>query len=415
MTLHTRRTFLKTTAAAATLAVVPSRAMTCLAGEADNPAAKKAFQVAAYYFPNYHLGDARNEKAKGKGWNEWQLVKDAKPRFPGHRQPNKPLWGYTNEANPKDMAQKIDAAADHGIDAFIFDWYYYEDGLFLERGLEKGFFGAANNRRLKFALMWADHPWLEIHPWKLDTPQKTLYPGPVSPRVFDRMTDYIISTYFKHPSYWLLEGRPYFSIYDLTTLLECFGSAPATRAALDRFRKKTAAAGFPGLHLNAVVWGQPILPKEKTPANAAELVKQLGFDSVTSYVWVHHVALPKFPATPYEHVQEKYFEYWLQAEKTFGVPYYPNVTMGWDPSPRANQSDPYVNRGYPFMATISGNTPERFKAALEATKERLAARPANERVLTINCWNEWTEGSYLEPDTVNGMKYLEAVRDVFSK
>jgi len=30
--------------------------------------------------------------------------------------------------------QKIDAAADHGIDAFIFDWYYYNDGLFLQRG-----------------------------------------------------------------------------------------------------------------------------------------------------------------------------------------------------------------------------------------------------------------------------------------
>jgi len=32
-----------------------------------------------------------------------------------------------------------------------------------------------------------------------------------------------------------------------------------------------------------------------------------------------------------------------------------------------------------------------------------------------NCWNEWTEGSYLEPDTVNGLKYLEAVRAVFAK
>jgi hypothetical protein len=33
--------------------------------------------------------------------------------------------------------------------------------------------------------------------------------------------------------------------------------------------------------------------------------------------------------------------------------------------------------------------------------------------ININCWNEWTEGSYLEPDEVHGMKYLEAVRDVF--
>jgi hypothetical protein len=34
--------------------------------------------------------------------------------------------------------------------------------------------------------------------------------------------------------------------------------------------------------------------------------------------------------------------------------------------------------------------------------------------VTINAWNEWTEGSYLEPDTVHGLKYLEAVRDVFA-
>jgi hypothetical protein len=34
---------------------------------------------------------------------------------------------------PVQMAQKIDAATSHGIDAFIFDWYYYDDGVFLER------------------------------------------------------------------------------------------------------------------------------------------------------------------------------------------------------------------------------------------------------------------------------------------
>ena len=46
-------------------------------------------------------------------------------------------------------------------------------------------------------------------------------------------------------------------------------------------------------------------------------------------------------------------------------------------------------------------------------KHRLLAQKSGPRILNINCWNEWTEGSYLEPDTVNGMKYLEAVRDVF--
>jgi hypothetical protein len=50
---------------------------------------------------------------------------------------------------------------------------------------------------------------------------------------------------------------------------------------------------------------------------------------------------------------------------------------------------------------------------MEVVKERLEKRPANQRVVTLNSWNEWTEGSYLEPDTVHGLAYLEAIRDVF--
>jgi hypothetical protein len=45
------------------------------------------------------------------------------------------------------LARKIDAAAEHGIDAFIFDWNHYDDGPFLDRPLGRGFFGALNNLR----------------------------------------------------------------------------------------------------------------------------------------------------------------------------------------------------------------------------------------------------------------------------
>ena len=38
-----------------------------------------------------------------------------------------------------------------------------------------------------------------------------------------------------------------------------------------------------------------------------------------------------------------------------------------------------------------------------------------QRVLTVNSWNEWTEGSYIEPDAAHGLKYLEAIRDVFGR
>lgn len=106
-----------------------------------------------------------------------------------------------------------------------------------------------------------------------------------------------------------IDGRPYFSIYDPTQFIAIFGGVEATAQAISDFREKVRAAGFPGLNLNAVVWGQTILPGER----------------------------------PVDDVTEQ--------------------------------------RGH--------------------------------RILNINCWNEWTEGSYLEPDTTNGMAYLEAIREVF--
>ncbi len=369
------------------------------------------FTVACYYFPNYHPGDARNSARFGPDWSEWELVKAARPRFDGHRQPNVPAWGYTDESDPKEMARKIDVAADHGIDVFIFDWYWFDDGPFLEKALERGFLEAPNHSRLRFALMWANHDWLDIHPYSRGEPAAVLHPGKVTPETFDAVCDYCIEKYFVHPSYWRIQGRPYFSFYDLTKLMENFGSVEATRTALDRFRAKAEAAGLAGLHLNAVVWGAPIPPGEQTPADAKLLVEKLGFDSVTSYVWIHHVALPKM-RTDYEYVQKHYFAYWNIADLKFDVPYYPNVTMGWDSSPRADQSQEFGDFGYPFMHTISGNTPEKFRQALAKMKFEMVRRGA-ERILNINCWNEWTEGSYLEPDTVHGMRYLEAVRDVF--
>ena len=370
------------------------------------------YTVASYYFPNYHP-DPRNEKLFGQGWTEWELVKAAKPRFDGHPQPKIPLWGYVDESDPDIMAKKIDAAADHHVDAFIFDWYWFDDGPFLERGLERGFLQAANNNRLKFGIMWANHDWANIHPAKLNEKPELLYPGTVTPETFDRMTDHIIQHYFTHPSYWKIAGCPYFSLYELHTLIKSFGSLEETRRQLGRFREKTKAAGFPDLHLNAVSFGVRLLPGETAVSAPEELVSHLGFNSVTSYVWVHDVLLPEFPQTPYEYVMEKAAAKWDQAASRFKIPYHPNVTMGWDSSPRCRQSDPFVNKGYPFMATIGGNTPELFKEALNRCKNFLNNRPPEERVLTINCWNEWTEGSYLEPDTETGMAYLQAIEEVF--
>ncbi len=369
--------------------------------------------VAAYYFPNYHV-DPRNEAQHGPGWTEWELVRRAEPRFPGHDQPKVPLWGHEDEADPAVMAKKIDAAANYGVDAFIFDWYYYDDGPFLERGIEKGLFGAPNNERIRFGVMWANHDWIDIHPAKRNCTPPLLYPGKVTPETFRRMGAFLIDTYFAHPAYWHVQGAPYFSIYDLSKLVATFGSVDATRKALDQWRGEAARAGFANLHLNAVVWGETVLPVEEKIADPVELVKRLGFDSVTSYVWIHHFGLPDFPQTDYDVVKKGYLDYARFAMEGYGMPYFPNVSMGWDSTPRICPSDRHSNTGYPSMATIGGNTPAAFQQALVEVAALVENRPPEERIITVNCWNEWTEGSYLEPDIRSGFAYLEAVREVFA-
>ena len=386
----------------------------------------KKFDVCAYYFPNFHQ-DERNIPVHGKGWNEWDLVKRAEPRFEGHLQPKIPLWGYEDESDPLVFEKKIDAASDHGINCFLWDWYWYEDGLFLEKCLEQGYLKSKNKSKVKFALHWGNHTWKDLHPTTRSSVKNpiNLYHGEISEKAFEQMTDYIIEKYFSDPDYWKIDGAPYFSVYESNKMISGVGGLKNAVKCLERFRKKTIEAGFPNLHLNAVVWGIPILPGSSSLANLVgnwldvsedfkepnDIIKYLNYDSVTSYVWVHHVEMPTFPTVDYMDMLKGMKDYWYEASKTYSVPYYPNVTMGWDASPRTIQSDVYEDIGYPFTSVYVNNTPENFKIALEEAKKFL--EETNLSILNINAWNEWTEGTYLEPDTINKFSYQESIKKVF--
>jgi hypothetical protein len=134
---------------------------------------------------------------------------------------------------------------------------------------------------------------------------------------------------------------------------------------------------------------------------------------VTSYVWIHHVELDETPFTPFQKVLKKYLQVWDRMEEQYNIPYFPNITMGWDNSPRTLQSDiwgPLPEST--FSNCIGGNTPEAFQEALEIYRKRLSQRDGP-TLFSINAWNEWTEGSYIEPDQMTAMGYLEAIAKVF--
>jgi Glycosyltransferase WbsX len=371
-------------------------------------------RVAAYYFANYHL-DERNIKAHGPGWTEWNLVKAAAPRFPGHRQPRIPLWGYEDESDPKVFEKKIAIASLSNIDAFIFDWYWYKDGPFLEAALTEGYLRASNCRDLKFGVMWANHDWFDIQPAKIAGEPTLQFAGAIGAQPFEAMVDRLL-VLFQHPSYLLVDGCPYFSIYELFRFVQGFGGVAGAALALEKMRGKVRALGFPDIHLNAVTWGVKLLPGQSEVTDLPELLDRLHVDSATSYVWIHHTQFAKEFTTEYGDIRNQYEIYRMTAAKILGRPYFPNVTVGWDSTPRACQTDNYRLGGYPFTSVIVNNTPEVFRAALESARDFAAANlPPTKRIITLNSWNEWTEGSYLEPDTVNGMSYLDGVRAVFNR
>lgn len=373
---------------------------------------KQDYEIAAYYFPDYHT-DTRNDKWHGSGWTEWEVLKRAEPRFEGHQQPKVPMWGYEDESKPEVMEKKIAMASDHGITSFIFDWYWYDDGPYLQRCLEEGFLKASNNNRLNFSIMWANHDLVDIHPAQRSRPCNILKSGDISEKTFIEATNHIINKYFKQPNYLRVDGGLYFSIYELMNLVKGLGGIERTRTVIDEFRSRVRAEGLGEIHMNAVVWGIQILPSEEKITNANEMLKAIGFDSTTSYVWIHHHELKNFPETSYEEIGDLSVLDYEKFTEEYNIPYYPNVTMGWDASPRTIQSDAYDNLGYPFMATLSGNTPQAFEKYLVKVKEFLDKGYTNTKMFNINAWNEWTEGSYLEPDTVNGLGYLCAIKKVF--
>ena len=87
-----------------------------------------------------------------------------------------------------------------------------------------------------------------------------------------------------------------------------------------------------------------------------------------------------------------------------GICYYNRLLWSADGNPRHVHYSKYVCRN---------TSPKLFEQALHKAKEYVDTHNLPVPLITINSWNEWTETSYLEPDTKFGYGYLEAIKRVF--
>lgn len=362
---------------------------------------KNGYTVAAFYWPAYHY-EPRSEFLFPEKTGEWEIIRNAVPKEEGHQQPKVPLWGYLDEANPEDMDTKISTALEYGVNTFIFDWYWFEKAPFLESCINDGFL-KANKDRMNFYLMWANHDATTY--WDVKNPRvdSVYWNGEVDREQFNTVVDRIISQYFKEPSYLKIKGEPVFCIYELNTLINGLGGAEKAREALDYFREKTVEAGFPGLHLQGILWealpsaiagvpGDPIKSQK-------DVLSYFGFKSLTNYCWAHL----QNPDGDYEKWGDASVNMWNGFRDQFSMIYFPNVTVSWDANPR-----------FPFKAGyIHNSTPQKFEKYLRKAKGFVDENDLKPKMITINAWNEWSEGSYLEPDSTWKYGYLEAVRSQF--
>ncbi len=361
--------------------------------------------MVAIYCPLWHRYD-HMDAWKGYGWCEWELMKAARSRFAGHRQPLRPAWGFFDESDPKWSHREIDLAADHDIDVFLFDWYWYSGVRLMEEALERGFLKASNRRRMKFALMWANHDWVDCFPAPYDKPSNLWLPMRHSPADLLRAIDYCIEHYFRQPNYWTVDGRLFYSVFQPDRFIGQLGGPVQTRALLAEIDGKLRKTGLPTMHWNAMTWN----------ARSVARYREAGFRTTTMYNMTNTRKTSANLTQEYEDLLPAHAKAWRAMAAT-ALPHCPVVTMGCDATPRCepNVPFPFAKPHYPYMHVVLGNTPERFGRLAKAASEFVAGDPKRPPAILVNAWNEWTEGSFLLPEERYGTAYLKAMKETLGR
>ncbi len=318
------------------------------AREFPNVAADDAYLVGAYWYPWYG--------ADGRHWNE------------GYR--DTPLLGTYDSADPTVINRQIDWATGHGVDFFVASWWGRDS---FEDAVIHGAFTSAELRDdIRFAILYESMGLLEAQDGTIDLDSA----GNRQKLVSDMRV--LAERYFTHPGYLRVDDRPVVFLY-LTRIF--IGDVAGVMAEV-RDEVCAATGHEPFIIGDEVYWQVPV---------RSQIVP---FDGVTAYNM--HTSVPGV-ATWFGRELPHQYQRWAQEATAAGVAFVPDVIPGFDDTAvRPEAHHPVIPRS---LELFTGQS----KTALALADPRI-------RMVMITSWNEWHEGTSIEPAEEFGFTYLDALR-----
>ncbi|NHN30481.1 glycosyltransferase WbsX family protein [Paenibacillus agricola] len=342
-------------------------------------------KLIAFYLPQFHETD-ENNRNWGKGFTEWTNTRKAQPLFPGHYQPKEPYQDYyydlTDESAREWQAQ---IARKYGIYGFCYYHYWFKGKRFLHKPID----AVLQNGKpdFPFCLSWANDPWTRT--WT-GSSHEVLEDQDYGEKVDWKEHFEFLLTAFKDKRYIRVENKPLFLIYRPSDIPQC-------EEMLEYWQKLAVENGLDGIHLVQTL-------------NRFNNPQLKGFDAriefepgYTMYLTngIHcGKAVDGYKQTFNLMDYDKYWSCILERKVDMdSVKTYLGAFIDWDNSARVGGERPLI---------FTGASPEKF--SLYLTQQIKKSLDINSDFLFINAWNEWAEGTYLEPDKKYEFQYLEALK-----
>ncbi|UXN58951.1 glycoside hydrolase family 99-like domain-containing protein [Phyllobacterium zundukense] len=350
--------------------------------------------IIANYLPQFHP-IPENDRVWGKGFTEWTNVTRAQPQCKYHRQPKLPSeLGFYDLRLPEIREQQASLAKAYGISAFCYYYYWFNGRKVLETPLESVL--RAGQPDFPFMICWANEPWSRnwdglsketIIPQTYEDGWELKFAADILPLLQD-------------DRYLRISGKRCVAIYRVQHI-------PNAKLALEKLRAELLRNRITDVQ---IIGGWLRLGDDaELPDNPSDL----GLDGYFEFP-PHNI--PTAPETTRsietgDSINGYNYNYTVDAavdamSEQRGPKRYRGVTMGWDNTARRGK-DAHI-----FL----GASPASFRRWLRATVLQIMnEKPVAEDAVFVNAWNEWAEGTYLEPDQTFGRGWLEAVSSAIGR